>query len=250
MKELSIILTALISPLGLALLLLLLALVLGLRRSRVATWMVLLAASWLGLWSLPVPANWISLQVSEGSAPLDAVALRALPKAPAIVLLGGGVSPATAQRPVPDLGESSDRIWQAARLYHAGRATLIVASGGADARISLTSEAQAMKVLLLDLGVPASAIVLEEISRNTRENATETARLLKAHNIDKVLLVTSASHMRRSRTHFEAAGLAVIPVPADHDTLDYAGLRRWLPSSEALDLSARSLKEWVGQRVW
>jgi uncharacterized SAM-binding protein YcdF (DUF218 family) len=243
-------LTAVISPLGLALLLLLLAFVLGLRKSRFVPWLVLLSSTWLCMWSLPVPANWISLQVSAGSEPMDAVALRSLPKAPAIVLLGGGVSPATTQRPIPDLGDASDRVWQAARLYHAGRAPLIFASGGADARISLTSEAQAMKVLLLDLGVPASAIVLEEVSRNTRENATETARLLKARNIDRVLLVTSASHMRRSRAHFEAVGLAVIPVPADHDTLDYAGLRRWLPAAEALELSARSLKEWVGQRVW
>lgn len=250
MKLLSSFLTALISPLGTALVLALLGALVALRGRRWGAWLVMLAMAWLAAWSLPVTANWISAAVSAGYPPLDAVALRALPKAPAIVLLGGGVNPATAERPMPDLGSGADRIWQAAKLYHAGRAPLIVASGGSDPRVNVTSEAVAMKALLLDLGVPASAIVLEETSRNTRENARDVAQLLKARNVDRVLLVTSASHMARSRTHFESAGLAVIPVAADHESIDKAGVRRWIPDATALELSARSLKEWVGQRVW
>ena len=49
----------------------------------------------------------------------------------AIVVLGGGIGPAVPPlRPDPDLFDSSDRVWHAARLFHRGLAPRIVVSGG------------------------------------------------------------------------------------------------------------------------
>lgn len=107
-----------------------------------------------------------------------------------------------------------------------------------------------MRRLLLDLGVPAEAILLEESSRNTRQNASESAALLKARGIRRILLVTSATHMDRALGHFREAGLEVTPAPADFQNMGIVDARRWLPNADALAQSARSLKEWVGQRVW
>jgi uncharacterized SAM-binding protein YcdF (DUF218 family) len=244
-------LTLLISPLGAALIGGLLALVLaalGWRRS--ACLLGLLAFAWLTFWSLPPVSNWITA-VAEG--PFRTLSDRALdqtPRAQAIVLLGGGIEPATVERPRPDLGEASDRVWHAARLFHAGRAPLILASGGHDPAASWTPEAEAMRLLLIDLGVPPSAILMEGKSRNTRQNASESAKILKNKDIKQILLVTSASHMGRAVTHFQSEGLVVIPAPTDQPRIDFVDARRWLPNALALSHSARALKEWVGQRVW
>ncbi|NBQ89097.1 MAG: YdcF family protein [Betaproteobacteria bacterium] len=248
----SALLTALISPLGSALALGLLALLLSLTRWRIAAALVgLTGIVWLIVWSLPVTANWIQTHVSRGyDGVISDQQIAATPTAGAIVLLGGGVSPPTPTRPWPDLGEASDRVWQAARLWHAGKAPLIIASGGHDPRVHTQSEAEAMRTVLRAFGIPDSAIVVETRSRNTRQNATDTAAVLADRGIRRVLLVTSASHISRSVSHFRATGLEVIAVPADYESIDYADLRRFIPQAGALDLSARALKEWVGQIVW
>jgi len=248
----SALLTALISPLGSALALGLIALVLGFTAFRKTALVAgLVALSWLTAWSLPVTANWIQAHVSGDQTPMVSdEQIAALPKAGAIVLLGGGVSPATVARPWPDLGEASDRVWQAARLWHAGRAPLILASGGHDPATHTQSEAEAMRLVLRALGVPDSAIVLETRSRNTRQNASDSAAILAERNIRRVLLVTSASHMARSVSHFRAAGLEVAPVATDFESIDFADLRQFIPKADALAQSARALKEWVGQIVW
>lgn len=252
MLVLSAILTAIISPLGTSMLLALFAVSLGVFRwPRSAICSGVFALVWLWVWSMPVLANWASAKVSEDFPPFASEqSIAQLDPAGAIVLLGGGVDPSTATRPWPDLGESSDRVWMAAKLWHARRAPLIVASGGYDPRSHTQSEAEAMRDLLVAFGIPARAIVLESTSRNTRQNATQTARLLDERGLRKILLVTSASHMKRALVHFREAGLEAVPVPTDHASIDFADLRRFVPSAHALELSTRALKEWIGQRVW
>jgi len=58
------------------------------------------------------------------------VAADSLPSAGAIVVLGGAVSAPRPPRVYPDLNDAADRVWHAARLYRAGKAPLIIASGG------------------------------------------------------------------------------------------------------------------------
>jgi uncharacterized SAM-binding protein YcdF (DUF218 family) len=147
----------------------------------------------------------------------------------------------------PDLKAAGDRVWHAARLYRAGKAPLIVLSGGT-VNPGEMPEALAMRQFLGDLGVPASALLLESRSQTTTENAADTARLLQQRGIRTILLVTSALHMRRARGLFERAGLQVIPAPTDYEVVH----RPWrvldvVPDTEALDGSARAIKEIVGR---
>jgi uncharacterized SAM-binding protein YcdF (DUF218 family) len=151
-------------------------------------------------------------------------------------------------RPYADLSSVADRVWHAARLYHAGKAPLLVLSGGNAP--GAVSEAEAMRLFLLDLGVPASAMLLEKDSGNTRQNASLSAALLAQRGVTRVLLVTSALHMARASGHFEAAGLSVVPVATDHESLNQLPGSRFLPSAEALDDSGRAMKEWLGHRLW
>ena len=193
---LSKLVTCLLSPLGSSLCLLILALFLAWRRrSRLATACGALAVVWLWAWSVPVLSLWLrgTLENQFAQRPLSRV-----PQAQALVLLGGGVSPPSGKATDINLGAAADRVWYAARLFHAGKAPLLLLSGGSDPQRHAFSEARAMAVFLQDLGVPAPALVLEEDSRNTLENAAFSAKLLNERGIRHVLLVTSALHMPRA----------------------------------------------------
>ncbi len=95
-----------------------------------------------------------------------------LPSADAIVVLGGGTRQWLAPRPWHEVGEAGDRVLYAARLYRAGVAPVVVVSGGQGTldNPGTVSEANAMQDMLVDLGVPDEAIVVEGVSRNTYEN--------------------------------------------------------------------------------
>jgi uncharacterized SAM-binding protein YcdF (DUF218 family) len=98
------------------------------------------------------------------------------------------------------------------------------------------------------MGVPATAMLLEGQSRTTTENAADTARLLQARGIRKILLVTSALHMRRARGLFERAGFEVVPAPTDYEVVQRPfRLLDVMPDTEALDGSGRAIKEIVGR---
>lgn len=236
---------ALISPLGAALVLGVLAWLLGVAgKRRLALWLAGFALVWLWGWSLPVASMAVRARVE---AAYPHVPFEILPNVGAIVVLGGGVSPPQRLGAPPNLEKGADRVWHAARLYHAGKAPLIFASGGSDPIHSPVSEAAAMRVVLRELGVPEHAIVLEDRSRTTRENARYTAQQLHARGINSVLLVTSALHMARAVRLFEAEGVGVLAAPTDHEARRLPAWQGWLPDSEALDGSARALKELAGQ---
>jgi len=149
----------------------------------------------------------------------------------------------------PDLLPAADRVWHAARLYHAGKAPRVLLSGGIT-RQDEPSEAQSMRLFLRALGVPDAAIVREDASMTSGANAQRAAAMLRPRGVDTVILVTSALHMRRARAEFERAGLKVTPAPTDFESLGRAvEARDWLPSADALDGSGRAFKEWVGHWV-
>ena len=93
------------------------------------------------------------------------------PKADAIVLLGGGMGANTNVYPYAEMWNGADRVWHAARLYKAGKAPIVIPSG--------CGERESAVPLLRDLGVPESAIVVEDAARNTEENARFVERMLK-----------------------------------------------------------------------
>lgn len=262
--------TALISPLGTSLVLGVLALVLallpcrgrqgarrtvllgltrqaaaGCRRRRLGAGLGVLALGWLWLWSLPVASDALRGWIEDQAGPRD---LAAVPRAAVMVVLGGGVSgPRPPRRLEPDLNAAADRYWQAARLYRAGKAERLYLAGG-ETPGGDGSEAAAMRHVLLDLGVPATALRLEEVSLNTAGNARAIAELLAAEGVTEVVLVTSALHMPRARGQFEAAGLRVIPAPADFEVVEMPlDLLRLVPDAGALQGSARAFKELVGR---
>lgn len=150
------------------------------------------------------------------------------------------------------LNKGADRIMHTVQLYKLAKVPLIIVSGGSGKLISEDepSEAELVKKVLLISGVPEQDIILETESRNTYENALNTAQLLQAKNLptEKIMLVTSAFHMRRSMGCFKKAGLQPQPYPTDFysDSSSYDPGSLFIPSQEALTNWTKLISEWVG----
>lgn len=220
-----------------------------LRRTWIAGGVAGLALAWSALWSIPFASETLRGVLEHRYAIRDA---SALPPADAIVVLGGGSNYAWLDRPDVDPAKlRSSRLAAGARAWHAGKASKVILSGGG---VGNTTEARRMADAIQRLGVPQDALLLEERSHDTRDNARFSTALLEAgHGGRHVLLVTSALHMPRAMLLFTQAGAEVTPVPVPEGR-PAVGLReRWLPSRRALWRSGRAFKEfaaltaaWIG----
>ena len=183
------------------------------------------------------------------------VALAALPRqADAAVLLTGITQGQKSPHDRVYLGPGADRFTNALWLYRAGRVRRIIISGGSGAvQATAHTEADDLTILLRLAGVPNAAIIREEKSRNTRENALFTKQLL-APGQDTLILVTSAFHQRRALGCFARAGLYPIGFPAGYRSADRRlAPEAWLvPSPEALanfSLLTHEVAGWVIYKV-
>ncbi len=176
-----------------------------------------------------------------------------LPQADLIIMLGGALSPPGRWNPYGDLESTADRIIETARLYRAGKAPKVLVSGGQLFPVADSpSEAEMVRAMLIDFGVPEAVITVETLSRNTYENAIGTARMLQQQPGASVLLVTSAWHMQRAVAAFRRAGVTVVPAPTDSFRAQLAdGFPfDYLPDVDALRISTMCIKEWIGMAVY
>ena len=103
------------------------------------------------------------------------------------------------------------------------------------------------------MGLPRTRLILEDRSRNTRENALFSARIVQPKPGERWLLVTSALHMPRSVGVFRKAGFAVEPYPVAWHTLPGADIwsvpRDLLNGLGSLDAVAHELVGLVVYRL-
>jgi uncharacterized SAM-binding protein YcdF (DUF218 family) len=236
-----------IYPLSMSLLLGVVALIFSrLQWTRSSFYTLLLAFGWLYLCSTSLFANFLTGSLEREAMPR---AMSVIAPADAIVLLGGAMRGDTHMGTLPDLNQRADRLVYAVALYKAGKAPVLVLTGGGVE--GARTEAEQMKDLLEVMGVPSQHVLLEKKSRNTHDNAVYSAQLLKARGMDRILLVTSAYHMRRSLALFEAQGLDVVPAPTDYQRLVTSQvLPGWLPTVGNLYQSTDALHEIVGYWVY
>jgi uncharacterized SAM-binding protein YcdF (DUF218 family) len=172
-------------------------------------------------------------------------------------ILLGGFSDFEVVQPdsILPLNRAANRFAAALTLYHAGHLRHILVSGGTS-RITggYPAEAPEARRMLLQNGVPDSAIWIESGSRNTMENALYTKRLLDsiAPAGGRRLLITSAWHLPRASRCFEQAGLPCEGFGADYLSENRrANWFQWLePDWEALLKWELLVKEWVGWVVY
>ena len=174
------------------------------------------------------------------------------PTAGAIVVLGGSTLPAIPPRTTVEVGGTIDRLLHGIRLLQAGRAPLLVLSGGYTVFVNAeTTEANQLQLLALEFGADPEAILLEEESRNTYENGLYTRALLQKRGIDRILLVTSAKHMPRAVGVFRTQGFEVIPAPTDVDVVptDFH-VARLMPDLVGLEASTDAIREYSSIAVY
>lgn len=99
-------------------------------------------------------------------------------------------------------GDTEARTFEAVRLYKAGWADRLIFSGAARDEKS-PSNALTMKRQAIEAGVSANAIGIEELARDTAENASRTRQLAAEQGLKRVILVTSAYHQRRAGMEFK-----------------------------------------------
>jgi uncharacterized SAM-binding protein YcdF (DUF218 family) len=194
------------------------------------------------LLSVPLVGDLLS-RLAERYPPLD---LGHPPAAEVIVVLAGGVRRNAAGGEGAEVQrETLERLAYAARLARVTGLPLLLSGGSVEPG---EAEARVMqRTLRADFGLEARW--LETRSRTTRENARETASLLAPLGLRHVLLVTSATHMRRALGEFLAAGLDAVPAPVAGTGGFGHGLLAWLPNVGALERSHEALYELAGELV-
>jgi len=150
----------------------------------------------------------------------------------AIVAISGGDTPA--------------RVSEAVSLYKNDWAPQLIFSGAAQDK-SGPSNAEVMKEQAVSSGVPSGAILIEESSVNTQQNARNTQALIKNNDLHRVILVTSAYHQRRASLEFrkKAPGEAIVVV--NHPVLyDKQWQRNWYVTPSGWWLAMGELVKIIG----
>jgi uncharacterized SAM-binding protein YcdF (DUF218 family) len=207
-------------------------------RPRLARLLLALGLGSLWLLSLPIVADALT-RLAERYPPLD---LAQATQAQAIVILGGGGQRAYA----PEYGgpaaepELLERLAYGAYVARSTGLPVLVTGYGI--------EATAMRATLArNFGLEVRWA--DDRAYDTFDNARNSAQLLRADGVQRIVLVTSATHLWRAAQEFTAAGLEVVPAPAGVLEVRDTGVFRYLPTSQALLRSNAATYELLGEPV-
>jgi uncharacterized SAM-binding protein YcdF (DUF218 family) len=164
--------------------------------------------------------------------------------ADAIVVLSGGIRDLAWLGIDPEPSSVSlERVVKGVLLYRVLRMPLIVSGGRGSLIPSEMAEADAMARAAVDLGVPRKEIIIENESRNTLESAMAVRGLIPGK---RIILVTSAFHMKRSVALFRKQGFDVVPAPTGYLALPRPlSWYTYIPSSVGLATSSVALSEYI-----
>lgn len=172
----------------------------------------------------------------------------------AVIMGGYGNGMDTACMQISYNYDRGARLWDAVRLYESGIVEKIMISGDATVRSSAddNSDAEAFRRYLGDFGVHDSDIILEKQARNTRENATYSIAILDSlgYRPEQCLLVTSATHMRRSLSCFEQEGWTLDGYATNIYPKPRLQFYSFIPNWNALVDWHELLNEWFGSIVY
>jgi uncharacterized SAM-binding protein YcdF (DUF218 family) len=208
------------------------------RRPRLARACLLLGLGSLWLLSTPVVSDGLS-RLAEHYPPLD---WRAVAGAQAIVILGGGGQRAFA----PEYGGPAadpfllEKLSYGAFIAHKTGLPVLVTG--------YRVEAVAMRASLLR-NFELDPRWVDGEAYDTFENARNSARLLQADGVHRVILVTAASHLRRSVHEFTDAGMEVVPAPVGMLAARDLGIWNFLPNPDALHRACAAINELLGEPV-
>lgn len=228
---------ALLPPSGL-ILLGLFGLLLWKRRPALARACLIVSLCSLWLLSTPLIADGLSRWV-ERYPPVD---IRAASSSQAIVILGGGGQRAFA----PEYSGPAAEPYLLERLAYG--AYLSKKTGLPVLVTGFSTEARAMHdTLLRNFDVETRWV--DDHAYDTYQNAQNSARLLNASGVHRIVLVTRGTHMGRSVEEFAATGLEVVPAPVGVFAPRDYGIFKYLPDPDALLRSHSAIYELLGDPI-
>lgn len=162
--------------------------------------------------------------------------------AQAVVILGGGGYREYAPEyrgPAPEYAMYGRLAYGAYVTRHTGLPVLVTGNG---------TEAVTMQVSLSrDFGVQTKWV--DDAAKDTYDNAQDSARILRSAGITRIVLVTSDTQLWRAAHEFSAAGLSVVPAPADVWAPRETGAMRYVPTASGLLRSYEAIYALVGEGV-
>ena len=192
-------------PLGLALILLVYALV------SKKSWPIVVAITMLYVAAIPATGSrlvhWLESRYAM-LAPSD------LTESDAIVALSGFGGPPVAPGYVPNLSDASERLEAGITLWQQKKAKLLVFTGG---RLPWSKqsevEGELAKRIAVARGIPEDRIIVTREVGNTADESQAIAELARERKWNRIILVTTAWHMPRAARLFRKAGVNFVPFP-------------------------------------
>ena len=227
-------------PIGVVTLLVILAM------ARKKWWPAVAALAVLYVSSLPVVAGRLMGWLESGYPAVPVAQVRA---AVAVVVLGGILGPRVETGYMPNWLDTSERFEAGVALVQAGKAGRLVFTGAVMSwEDRTTTEGDELKRLAVARGVAAESIFVAREIDNTAGEARAVAELMKAQGWNRVILVTTGWHMRRSAYLFKRAGVAFLPFPVDFrlDRGRSVTAIDFLPRGEAWMMTETTLREIYG----
>ncbi|MFN0080808.1 MAG: YdcF family protein [Prosthecobacter sp.] len=207
-----------------------------------SAWLLLTITS-----ALPVP-HLLMASLEKEWPPVD---LAALPECDAIMVLGGTAEPSVMEPAGIHFFGGADRLFTALTLAKLGKGKTLIIGGGAvkttDGR--LIFEADGVRDWFKQWQLTTIPVHSLGGCADTHDEAVKVAALAKEKGWQRIALVTSACHMRRTQAVFIKAGAPVIPVPCNYESAPMRGRPlNWfnVPSATHLLLFEAWMHEVIG----
>jgi uncharacterized SAM-binding protein YcdF (DUF218 family) len=167
-----------------------------------------------------------------------------------MVILSGGLvlgSPAAGDEGA-EIGETTlARLYGGYKIYQKLGCDILLSGGNSPGRSNELPIAKVMQEVLLSWGIDKEKIIMEDLSKTTLENAKYSLKRLEEEGYQKIILVTSALHMRRSVKSFERGEIKIIPAPVNYILgKEPLNILDFLPNAGALNNNFYAIHEWIG----
>ena len=228
-----------VSPLGLLISLMLLALVL--RRQWPVYWALVI----LLICSFPLTARsiWVGLESEYQYQPPTTV-----PQADAVLVLSGMLGGFEIEDGYVTEWGDPDRFFVGLQLVKLGKADRLIFTRGQMPWSDSPPEGELLKQKALEMGISPQQILLTSIVSNTAEEASAVKGLMAEYGLNKIILVTSSFHLPRAKLLFDRAEVETYPYPTDFKAAsrDITWLH-FIPSADAFRDTSSGIREYIGR---
>lgn len=155
----------------------------------------------------------------------------------AIVILGGGNYSWHSLKE-----DTANRLYTGFMVYKKTNLPIIVSGGAVEGKIP---DSKIMAEFLKEMGVESDKIIQESESRDTAQNALYVTKICNERGFKKIILVTSAYHMKRAVRLFKSHDIDVLPYPSDFKHSKKYNVYSFLPNFGNFAVSSKAIREHI-----